>query len=82
MCPISEIGMLDMFSYLLRDVLLLQFLWSCHQLSLWPEENPSCIEGVEEHVDAKGLMNVIFEEMVVKWGEKRNLKRHSGIGYL
>lgn len=43
-----------------------QFLWSCHQLSLWPEENPFCIEGIKEHVYAEILMNVIFEERMFK----------------
>lgn len=80
--PIPEISMPDMSSHLLRDALLLQFLWSCHQLPLWPEENPSCIEGVEEHVYAEVLMNVIFEERVVRREKKRNLKGNSGIGYL
>lgn len=64
------------------DALLLQFLWSCHQLPLWPEENPSCIEGVREHVYAEVLMNLIFEKRVVKWGKKENLKGNSGIGYI
>lgn len=84
LCPIPDIGMPDMSSRRLRDALLLQFLQSCHQPPLWPEENPSCIEGVEERVYAEVLMNVIFEERVVRrvYGGEWNLKGKSGIEYL